>query len=109
MEDDYDNVDDVNISKFKNYSEFLSKFITKEDKMYLDDDDLARELRELYANNKGGISSKEDFERKKREIEMRDQIDETKEKPLYSHGKVFEPKTFLHELATREYDVTNGR
>jgi hypothetical protein len=41
MEDDYDNVDDVNITKFKNYSEFLSKFITKEDKMYLDDDDLA--------------------------------------------------------------------
>lgn len=109
MDDEYENVDEVSIAKFKNYSDFLSKFITKEDKMYLDDDDLARELRELYANNKGDIKSKEDFDRKKREYEMRDQNDEQKEKPLYSNGKKFEEGSFLEALANREYDVRNGR
>ena len=109
MDDEYENVDDVNIMKFRNYGDFLSKFITKEDKMYLDDDDLARELRELYANNKGDIKSRDDFDRKKKEIEMRDQIDETKEKPLYSEGKKFEEGSFLHALQQREYDVRNGR
>ena len=109
MDDEYENVDDVNIMKFRNYGEFLSKFITKEDKMYLDDDDLARELRELYANNKGDIKSKEDFDLKKKEVEMRDQIDETKEKPLYSEGRKFDEGSFLHALQQREYDVRNGR
>lgn len=40
---------------------------------------------------------------------MRDQIDENKEKPLYSEGKKFEENSFLWHLATREYDVRNGR
>ena len=109
MDDQYENFDELNITNFRNYGDYLSKFITKEDKMYLDDDDLARELRELYANNKGDIKSKEDFDRKKREIEMRDQVDEKKEKPLYSEGKKFEEGSFLHALQQREYDVRNGR
>lgn len=40
---------------------------------------------------------------------MRDYMDETKEKPLYSEGKVFPEGSFLWHLATREYDVRNGR
>jgi hypothetical protein len=40
---------------------------------------------------------------------MRDQQDETKEKPLYSEGKTFSEGTFLWHLASREYDVRNGR
>ena len=109
MDDEYENVDEVNILKFRNYGDFLSKFITKEDKMYLDDDDLAKELRELYANNKGDIKSRDDFDRKKKEIESRDQLLEQKEKPLDSDGKKFEEGTFLHALQQRENDVRNGR
>lgn len=107
--DEFDNLDDIAVTKYKNYSDFLDKFITKEDKLYLEDDDLARDVKELYAVNKGDIKSKEDFEAKKREIEMRDQQDETKEKPLHSEGKVFEKDSFLWHLAEREYDVRNGR
>lgn len=40
---------------------------------------------------------------------MLDQMDETKEKPLYSEGKTFLENSFLWHLATREYDVRNGR
>jgi hypothetical protein len=36
-------------------------------------------------------------------------MDETKEKPLYSEGKTFPENSFLWHLATREYDVRNGR
>ena len=108
-DDDYDNLDDVSVTKYKNYNEFLNKFINQEDKMYLEDEDLARDVKELYAVNKGDIKCREDFDRKKKEIEMLDQLDETKEKPLYSEGKTFPENTFLWHLATREYDVRNGR
>lgn len=51
--DDYDNLDDIAVTKYKNYNEFLDKFINQEDKMYLEDEDLARDVKELYAVNKG--------------------------------------------------------
>lgn len=107
--DDYDNIDDISVSKYKNYEEFLDKFINYEDRIYLEDEDLARDVKELYAVNKGDIKSKDDFYRKKQEIENRDYEDEVKEKPLCSEGKVFDPDTFLWHLQQREYDVRNGR
>ena len=107
--DEFDNLDEISVTKYKNYSDFLDKFITNEDRLYLEDEDLARDVKELYAVNKGDIKSKEDFEMKKKEIEMRDQQDETKEKPLHSEGKNFEKDSFLWNLAVREYDVRNGR
>lgn len=107
--DEFDNLDDISVTKYKSYSDFLDKFITNEDRLYLEDEDLARDVKELYAVNKGDIKSKDDFEKKKHEIEMRDQQDETKEKPLCSEGKQFEKGSFLWHLAEREYDVRNGR
>jgi hypothetical protein len=107
--DDYDNIDDISVTKYNTYADFLDKFITHEDRIYLEDEDLARDVKELYAVNKGDIKCKKDFDDKKREIEMRDKQDETKEKPLYSEGKNFEKDTFLWHLADREYDVRNGR
>jgi hypothetical protein len=105
--DDYDNLDDI--SKYKSYEEFLDKFVTHEDRIYLEDDDLARDVKELYAVNKGDIKCKDDFEKRKKEILMRDQEDEVKEKPLASEGRTFEPDSFLWHLQQREYDVRNGR
>jgi hypothetical protein len=115
--DDYDNIDEVSVNKYKSYEEFLDKFVTYEDRIYLEDEDLARDVKELYAVNKGiflwynsgDIKSKEDFEKKKKELASRDQQEEAKEKPPCSEGKVFEPGTFLWHLQTREYDVRNGR
>ncbi len=107
--DDYDSIDDISVAKYKSYDDFLDKFITHEDRLYLEDEDLARDVKELYAVNKGDIKSKEDFERKKQEYLNRDLDDKVEEKPLSSDGKVFEPSSFLWHLQNREYDVRNGR
>lgn len=108
-QDDYENNEVQIVNRFENYYEFLGEFIKPEDRMYLEDEDLARDVKELYEINKGDIKSKSDFDRKKKEIEMRGKVDENKEKPLYSQGKTFDKGTFLYELAIREQEVRNGR
>lgn len=108
-DEEYDNNEDKFVEGFDNYYEFLGEFIKPEDRMYLEDEDLARDVKELYEINKGDIRSKADFDRKKEEIEAKGKKDESKEKPLYSQGKTFEKGTFLHELAEREQEVRNGR
>ena len=57
----------------------------------------------------GDIKNKEDFDKRKMEYEMRDQVDDNKEKPLYSENLFFEEYSFLWYLQQREYDVRNGR
>ena len=107
--DDYELNEEQLISKYKNYYEFLGDFIKNEDRMYLEDEDLARDVKELYEINKGDIKNEEDFNQRKRELEMKGVVDENKEKPLYSQDKTFTPGTFLYELALREQEVRNGR
>lgn len=107
--EDYDSNEELKLSNFKNYYEFLGDFIKKEDRMYLEDEDLARDVKELYDINKGDIKNESDFIQKKLEIEMRGYIDENKEKPLFSQDKDFPAGTFLYELAIREQEVRNGR
>ena len=63
MEDDFDNYEDI--SKIETYAQFLDRFFTDEDRIYLEDEELAGDEKELYAVNKGEIRSKADFERKK--------------------------------------------
>lgn len=107
--EDYDNYDDIAVTKYKTYGDFLDKFVTFEDKLYLEDDELARDIKELYAVNKGDIKNKEDFDNKKREHEILENQEEVKEKPSYSEGKEFKEGSFLWHLQQREYEVRNGR
>lgn len=100
---------DENLENINSYNEFLSRFVTHDDLVYLEDEALARDVVELYENNKGDIRCKEDFERKKREYELRGQEDKNDEKPLYSQGKDFPKGSFLDELKKREPEVRNGR
>jgi hypothetical protein len=51
--DDFDNFEDISIAKYKTYEDFLDKFVTYEDRLYLEDENLARDVKELYAVNKG--------------------------------------------------------
>jgi hypothetical protein len=51
--EDYENMDDLSITKVDNYQQFLDKFITNEDKMYLEDEDLIRDVKHFHAVNKG--------------------------------------------------------
>ena len=107
MEDDFDNVD--NIANIPTYADFLDKFVTDEDRMYLEDEELARDVKELYAVNKGEIRNKADFERKKREIEEMNREEDTKERPLFSLNMNYRKGSFLDQLKERESEVRNGR
>lgn len=107
--DDYETSEEQLISRYKNYYEFLGDFIKNEDKMYLEDEDLARDVKELYEINKGDIKNEEEFNKRKKELEQRGVVDENKEKPLYSQDKIFQQGSFLFELASREQEVRNGR
>jgi hypothetical protein len=107
MEDDFDNYEDI--SKIESYAQFLDRFVTDEDRMYLEDEELARDVKELYAVNKGEIRSKADFDRKKREIEEMNREEDTKERPLFSLNMDYRKGSFLDQLQERESEVRNGR
>ena len=109
MEDDYDNPDEINVTEFETYSDFLATLVTADDRFYLEDEELAKSVKDLYSVNKGEIKSRKDFENRKREIEELNKVDDNKEKPLASEGKTFEPDSFLWHLQQREYEVRNGR
>ncbi len=107
MEDDFDNFEDI--SKIETYAQFLDRFVTDEDRMYLEDEELARDVKELYAVNKGEIRSKADFERKKKEIEAMNQEEDNKERPLFSLNMEYRKGSFLDQSAERERDARKGR
>ena len=106
-DDDLDKFEDI--SKIKTYADFLDRFVTKEDLIYLEDEELARDVKELYAVNKGEIRSKEDFDRKKREIELLNREEDAKERPLFSLNMNYKKGSFLDQLQERESEVRNGR
>ena len=107
MEDDFENLEDI--SKIETYAQFLDRFVTDEDRMYLEDEELARDVKELYAVNKGEIRSKADFDRKKREQEELNREEDTKERPLFSLNMNYRKGSFLDQLQERESEVRNGR
>ena len=107
MEDDFDNYEDI--TKIESYAQFLDRFVTDEDRMYLEDEELARDVKELYAVNKGEIRSKLDFDRKKKEIEEMNREEDTKERPLFSLNMNYRKGSFLDQLQERESEVRNGR
>ena len=77
--------------------------------MYLEDEELARDVKELYAVNKGEIRSKADFDRKKKELEEMNREEDTKERPLFSLNMNYRKGSFLDQLQERESEVRNGR
>jgi hypothetical protein len=107
MEDDFDNYEDI--SKIESYAQFLDRFVTDEDRMYLEDEELARNVKELYAVNKGEIRSEADFKKKKDEINEMNREEDTKERPLFSLNMDYKKGSFLDHLQERESEVRNGR
>lgn len=55
---EFDILENISVLKYKSYTVLLEKFITSDYKLYLQDEDLARDIKELYAVNKGDIKSK---------------------------------------------------
>ena len=101
-----DNFDDI--SNIETYSQYLDKYVTKEDLMYLEDEELARKVKELYEVQKGEIRNKDDFDRKKKELDEKNNEIEEKEQIQFSQNMHYIKGSFLDLLKERESDVRNG-
>ncbi len=51
--EEYENLDDFSITKYKTYNDFLDKFVNEDDRKYLEDEDLIRDVKHFHALNKG--------------------------------------------------------
>ena len=101
--------DNEDISDIKTYADYLNKYVTKEDLMYLEDEELARKVKELYNTQKGEIRNEADFNRKKKEIFDEKNIEENaKEQLQFSQDMHYAKGSFLELLQERENDVRNG-
>lgn len=115
ISDDFEGeVYDTSLDDYKTYEEYLTSHVTKEDLYYLEDMELARQLKELGYHAKTEIMSREQFEAKKKAIEeARSNRNKDKAKRL-AHIDVEDPEKiercpFLKALAEREEQVLNGR
>eukprot|EP00954_Amorphochlora_amoebiformis_P012056 941599-Amorphochlora_amoeboformis.AAC.2 len=59
----------LEVDKFETYEDYLDSQISKKDMYYLSDQTLARQLVELGYRGTGEAFKREEFERRKREIE----------------------------------------
>lgn len=101
--------DNEDISDIKTYADYLNKYVTKEDLMYLEDEELARKIKELYNTQKGEIRNEADFNRKKKEIFDEKNIEENEKEQLqFSQDMHYAKGSFLELLQERENDVRNG-
>ena len=107
MEDDFDGLEEI--SKSQTYAQFLDSFVTEEDKKYLEDEELARDVKELYSLNKGEIRSKADFDLKKKEMEESNKEEENIELKYFSEDMKYKNGTFLAQLKQREKDIQSGQ
>ncbi|CAD8116092.1 unnamed protein product [Paramecium sonneborni] len=113
--EDFDSeVYDTSLDKFKTYEEYLDSHITKEDLFYLEDIELARQLKEQGYHAKTEILSREQFEAKKKAVEEA-RLNQNKDKTkALAHTEVSDPSIiekspFLRALAERELKVLNGK
>ena len=101
--------DNEDISDINTYADYLNKYVTKEDLMYLEDEELARKIKELYNTQKGEIRNEADFNRKKKEIFDEKNIEENEKEQLqFSQDMHYAKGSFLELLQERENDVRNG-
>ena len=107
MEDDLDGLEEISTSQ--TYAQFLDSFVTEEDKKYLEDEELARDVKELYSLNKGEIRSKADFDMKKKEMEESNKEEENIELKYFSEDMKYKNGTFLAQLKQREKDIQSGQ
>ena len=59
--DQLDEAFDLTLDKYETYSQYLESFITGQERYYLEDEDLARQLIELGYHGKGDILTREQF------------------------------------------------
>jgi hypothetical protein len=104
---------DTSLDAFKTFEDYLDSHITAEDLFYLEDRELARQLKEQGYHTKTEIMDRETFEQKKKAIEeARNNQNKDKTKVLASTAIVNKEKLkqckFLQALAEREKKVLDG-
>jgi len=97
-------------SEFPTYEDYLDSQITEKDLNYLQDEELARQLVELGYRGSGEALKREEFEARKREIEVQKYKAAHKApKVLSSAAATYEGCPFLQALADREEMVRSGK
>jgi cilia- and flagella-associated protein 299 len=92
------------------YEDYLDSQITRRDLMYLQDEELARQLVELGYRGSAETLSRDEFDSRKRELEeQKYKSQATSVKVLSSSGKDLTGRPFLQALAAREEMVRDGK
>ncbi|GAB5371659.1 hypothetical protein AAMO2058_001599000 [Amorphochlora amoebiformis] len=100
----------LEVDKFETYEDYLDSQISKKDMYYLSDQTLARQLVELGYRGTGEAFKREEFERRKREIEeLRRNALSKNTQILTSEGKNLKAYPLLWALAKREASVRDGK
>mmetsp|Transcript_4543 Transcript_4543/g.10675 ORF Transcript_4543/g.10675 Transcript_4543/m.10675 type:complete len:232 (+) Transcript_4543:38-733(+) len=107
MDDDY-KYEEYSID-YSTYEDYLDAQITAQDRFYLEEDELARQLVEIGCR-KGEVLSREEFAARREAAEQAKRAKlQNAPKVLASAGKDLAPFPFLRHLAAREEMVRNGK
>lgn len=105
---------DTSLKDFDTYEQYLDRQITPEDLFYLEDIELARQLKEQGYHSKTEILTRDQFDAKKRAVkeallsQNKDKSKSLAHLEVISKEKLNQCK-FLQALASREEQVLNGR
>ena len=98
------------LSNFETYEDYLDSQITENDRLYLDDDELARQLVELGYRGNGETLSEKEFITKKKELdELKTRKIVSKKTNLCSDANKKYENPLLNELAQREKAIRSGK
>jgi len=109
MEDEYAHAYEDSIERFSTYEDYLDAQITPQDRFYLEEDELARQLVEIGCR-KGEVLSREEFAARREAAEQAKRAKlQNAPKVLASAQKDLTAFPFLRNLAAREELVRNGK
>ncbi|CAE7524184.1 cfap299 [Symbiodinium microadriaticum] len=109
MEDDYAHPYEDSIEKFTTYEDYLDSQITPQDRFYLEEDELARQLVEIGCR-KGEVLTREDFAARREAAENAKKARlQSAPKVLASAQKKLTDFPVLRHLACREELVRSGK
>ncbi|XP_071808496.1 cilia- and flagella-associated protein 299-like [Asterias amurensis] len=108
MEEEVTSGSDNIVTEFNTYEEFLDSQITSLDLLYLEDEELARQLVELGYRGSGEVLKREEFEARKQAAEASRLSKRSQQKALASSGKELK-NPFLKALAQREEANRSGK
>lgn len=98
-----------NLDQFATYEDYLDSLVTEEDRYYLEDDELARQLVAI-GGRKGDVLSKEEFLAKKEASGQQKMArNQMTTKSLAASGTNFINQPFLTQLVAREELVRGGK